>query len=81
MSTTRSDPGAGDVATGSWASESLPLSVRKELLERELRTLGIRKAQAQRGAAAEAASSAQQQGQSSQHPHAGSSGPSETHAD
>ncbi len=31
-------------ADGSWATEALPLSVRKELLERELRRLGFRKA-------------------------------------
>lgn len=38
-------PDAGD--NGTWATESLPLSVRKELLERELAKLGFRKAGAQ----------------------------------
>lgn len=37
--------GAGpDEGSGSWATEALPLSVRKQLLERELRKLGFRKA-------------------------------------
>lgn len=80
MSTTRSDPGAGAVNTGSWASEALPLSVRKELLERELRKLGIRRTPAHAGASADAATP-QQHGQCSQHPQAGASSPADTHAD
>jgi hypothetical protein len=32
-----------DDAGASWAAESLPMSVRKELLERELKNLGFRK--------------------------------------
>ena len=31
-----------DGDSGSWTSETLPLSVRKELLERELKKLGFR---------------------------------------
>ena len=34
---------AGDGDTGSWACETLPMDVRKELLERELKKLGFRK--------------------------------------
>ncbi|MDB5900351.1 MAG: hypothetical protein JWP22_1902 [Ramlibacter sp.] len=34
------DPDQGP--TGSWAAESLPMAVRKELLERELRKMGYR---------------------------------------
>ena len=43
MNDTRSgsDPEGG--ATGSWTSETLPLDIRKELLERELKRLGLRK--------------------------------------
>ncbi|QJW84902.1 hypothetical protein HK414_18910 [Ramlibacter terrae] len=48
------------------------MSVRKELLERELRKLGFRRAEAQR-AVADAGASAQQQSQASQHPQAGAS--------
>jgi hypothetical protein len=41
-------PGSGPDDEGpSWAAESLPMSVRKELLERELRKLGFRRAEAQ----------------------------------
>lgn len=59
--------------SGSWASESLPMSVRKELLERELRKLGFRRAESERNGA-EAGASAQQQAQGAQHPQAGGSG-------
>ncbi|MDB5752408.1 MAG: hypothetical protein JWP65_2829 [Ramlibacter sp.] len=40
MSGDRSGARPDDAVTGSWACEALPLSVRKELLERELRKLG-----------------------------------------
>jgi hypothetical protein len=40
--------------TGSWACEALPLSVRKELLERELRKLGYPKGGDRRNADAAA---------------------------
>ena len=36
-----------DDAGASWAAESLPMSVRKELLERELRKLGYRVGESQ----------------------------------
>jgi len=35
--------GGPDDSSGSWATEALPMSVRKQLLERELHKLGIRK--------------------------------------
>ena len=38
-----SGSGPDDGDTGTWTSETLPMHVRKELLERELRKLGIRK--------------------------------------
>jgi hypothetical protein len=63
--------GPEDRETGSWATESLPLSVRKELLERELRKLGYRKADS--GGSSHASSTQQQQQpQSSSHPQADS---------
>lgn len=55
-----------DGDSGSWTSETLPLSVRKELLERELKKLGFRKAGSHEGG------SAQQQ----QQPQGGSTHPS-----
>ena len=66
MSSKRSGAGQDDQDTGSWASETLPMSVRKEMLERELKKLGFRRADSH------AASSQQQQqpqGESS-HPQA-----------
>lgn len=54
-----------DGDSGTWTSETLPLSVRKELLERELRKLGFRK-----GGSHEGGSAQQQQ------PQGGSSHPS-----
>ncbi|MCC2675490.1 MAG: hypothetical protein K0R58_2437 [Ramlibacter sp.] len=36
-----------DDAGASWAAESLPMSVRKELLERELKKLGYRMGESQ----------------------------------
>jgi hypothetical protein len=44
MSGNRSSSGPGTPADDSWASETLPLSIRKELLERELNKLGFRRA-------------------------------------
>ena len=67
--TNKAGHGPDEDATGSWATESLPMSVRKELLERELKKLGFRKASAH-------ASSIQQQQQpqgGSAHPQAESS--------
>ena len=42
MSSTHNGNGRNDDGP-TWAAESLPMSVRKELLERELRKLGFRK--------------------------------------
>ena len=47
MSAMRSGSAPDPVDAGSWATESLPMSVRKELLERELSKLGFRKVAAQ----------------------------------
>lgn len=78
MTATRSGGGPDNTDdTGSWASETLPLSVRKELLERELNKLGFRKGTP--GGGTHAAGSAQQQQQpqpsgEGEHPQADGSG-------
>lgn len=64
----RSGGGPDERDAGNWASESVPLSVRREMLERELSRLGFRKADSRRGAASDAGTG-QQEGQSS-HPQA-----------
>lgn len=56
--------GSDEHIKGSWASESLPMSVRKELLERDLRKLGFRRAEAQ-PSASDGGAARQQQAQSS----------------
>jgi hypothetical protein len=58
------------VEPGSWAAESLPFAVRKELLERELRRLGFRSAAQQ-----------QQQPQGNSHPQADAGAGEHEHAD
>lgn len=65
---------SADAASGSWASESLPLSVRKELLQRELRKLRLRRAQSRPAASAQGGPSVQQQAQSPPRPQAGDAG-------
>ena len=50
MTESRSGGGPDDEQAGTWATETLPLAVRKELLERELNRLGLRKAEANRSA-------------------------------
>ena len=52
-----------------WAAESLPMSVRKELLERELKKLGFRKAES-RGAMQQQQQPQPQHNQASSHPSA-----------
>ena len=69
MSSTRSSGAADESETGLWTTETLPLSLRRELLERELNQLGFRKAG--QGGSARAGASGQQQQQPSQ-PHGGS---------
>ena len=60
----------------SWASETLPLAVRRELLERELHKLGVR----QRGSPArEGQPGAQQQHQPGEHPQAGAPTAADAH--
>lgn len=74
MSGTRSGGGPDDRDAGSWANETLPMSVRKDLLERELKKLGFRKGGADGGMSSNGVSQQQQQ-PSGDHPHAdGSSG-------
>ena len=72
MNGSRSGKGPDDRDPGSWATETLPLSVRKELLERELNKLGFRKvghgAPGREGAVAQ---QQQQQPQGDDHPKAG----------
>jgi hypothetical protein len=69
MSSTRSGGAPDESDTGLWTTETLPLSVRKELLERELNKLGFRKAG--QGGSARAGANAQQQQQQPQ-PNGGS---------
>ena len=71
MSGTRSGGGPDD-RDGSWANETLPLSVRRELLERELKKLGFRKAGAEASSHPSGSTQQQQQPQSSSHPQADS---------
>ena len=56
-----SGPDGGD--SGSWTTETLPLSVRRDLLERELKRLGFRKAGARSSASADSGGQQQQQPQ------------------
>jgi hypothetical protein len=70
MTNKRSGGGPDTGDAGSWANESIPLSVRKELLERELNKLGFRKAGAHGGNTTNEASSSQQGDSGSSHPQA-----------
>lgn len=74
-------PGRDDDA--SWATETLPLAVRRELLERELAKLGFRRKQAHGASAAHEASagSQHQQHPPSSHPQADAQGSGDRHAD
>ena len=68
-----SEAGAGpEDREGSWTNETLPLSVRRELLERELKKLGFRKSGIDGGVSARAGASQQQQQPQGKHPHADS---------
>jgi hypothetical protein len=71
MTGSRSGKGQDDRDPGSWATETLPLSVRKELLERELNKLGFRKAGQGTPGREGAVAQQQQQPQGDDHPHAG----------
>lgn len=71
--TTRSGDRPEESDTGSWTTETLPLAVRKELLERELRKLGFRKAGSSVGGAHQGGNAQQQQ---QQQPQGGNSHPS-----
>jgi hypothetical protein len=63
MSGDRSGSAPDSRADDSWASETLPLSIRKELLERELSKLGLRSAAATAAAKLRQGGTAQQQQQ------------------
>lgn len=56
-------------ANESWATESLPMAVRKELLQRELDRMGLRKSRAQQGASSHDAATGPQHA-SGTHPQA-----------
>lgn len=74
MTTNRSGGGPDEHANGSWGNETLPLDIRKELLERELTKLGFRKAASQGGNYANEQGSGQRQCDSgSSHPQADAS--------
>ena len=83
MSATSSGSGPDDTDAGTWATESLPMSVRKELLERELNKLGFRKPVAQGGSGShDGGGGSQQQGDGgSSHPRADDSGSSTEHGE
>lgn len=68
MSSTQGGSGPFDEGP-SWAAESLPMSVRKELLERELRKLGFRKLEAPGGSVQQQQQQPQRH-ESSSHPQA-----------
>lgn len=70
MSNTASGSPPEDRERGSWASENLPVSLRRELLERELTKLGFRKA----GEASANAGAGQQHAGGSSHPQADGDG-------
>lgn len=75
MNETGSGSGPGSSDSGSWTTETLPLSVRRDLLERELKRLGFRKG-ARGGASADTGAQQQQQPADggSSHPSAGQGG-------
>jgi hypothetical protein len=50
MNGPRGEGGSEERANESWATESLPMAVRKELLERELDRMGLRKGHGPHGA-------------------------------
>ena len=69
MTEAGSAPGPDDGEAGSWASETLPLALRRELLQRELKKLGIGKGEeASAGPSANDSSGDGQQGDA--HPQA-----------
>jgi hypothetical protein len=78
MTGSESGGGPDDQQAGTWATETLPLAVRKELLERELNRLGLRKAEASRNA--HAGEGGNRQEPQSPHPKADIPDP-ERHAD
>jgi hypothetical protein len=69
MAPPKSGSNANERDAGSWASETLPLSIRRELLDRELARLGFGKA-SQHGTGTQQQQQQQQQSQGS-HPQAG----------
>ena len=73
MSSTRSGGAPDEGATGYWTTETLPLSVRKQLLERELKQLGLRKA-GPGGAARDTGAGTTSQETDESHPQAGPEG-------
>jgi len=70
MSSKRSGSAPDERDKGYWTTETLPLSVRKQLLERELKQLGFRKA-GQGGRASEGGtdSNSPQQSEGAGEPH------------
>jgi hypothetical protein len=67
MNETRPDEGE----SGSWTSETLPLHVRRQLLERELKKMGFRKESHASHGGPVAQQQQQPQGAPSSHPMAG----------
>ena len=80
MSGKRSGGGPDERETITWATERVPLALRKELLERELKKLGLRKAAAQDVAREDGAPQQQCQSDSS-HPRADDDAGGDRHGD
>ena len=72
MNEIRPGSGSDEGAPGSWTSETLPLHVRRQLLERELKKMGFRKGGQASHDGPVAQQQQQPQGGPSSHPTAGS---------
>jgi hypothetical protein len=79
MSANRS--GGPDSREDTWTSETLPMSLRKELLERELKKLGFRKAESGGGSHGSGSVQQQQQPQSSSSSHPQAEGERGSHGE
>ena len=77
MNETRLGSARDEGEPGSWTSETLPLHVRRQLLERELKKMGLRKAAQASHDGPVAQQQQQPQGGLSSHPTAGDAGAGE----
>ena len=79
MSGSGFDDGPDGNGKATWTMETLPMAVRRELLERELKKLGFRRRDVQSGFAHDAAQAQQQA--SASHPQADSQPAADRHGD